>query len=395
MAEPMVDKSVDESLAAEAEQLLAQELEHAGEAAPADVAAAEAEADLSADVERLMRDAAPADAGETSGSLDQDLASLTESLLNDPASQAAVTERVEQDAEEERAEEAEQAAEVAAPAVPPGAGEADAVAAAEAAKQTEPVAASPSAAAVSGAAASSEKETNASQASAEVAKSDEAERPAAEAAMNADLDAAAADVEIPPAPEPPLPPAEAVGKAAAESIAAQEARKNGARDRSAPKATKQPVGATLEDLKPSSGWKLLTPLRMLGELVVAVCAMISKPLAGRPGVVRDSIGWLSVSTLFCGVSLWGYALVFRKPPEPPKPHEPVVLMEATHGPETTYAKRSVPGAAGGHDGGHGAAKKDDGHGAKKEAKTEGKKDAGHGAAKKTDAKKADAHGGGH
>lgn len=206
---------------------------------------------------------------------------------------------------------------------------------------------------------------------------------------------------VPPAPEPPAEgsnsPAAPVGVAAAAVVGANVAAPKAAAPRDAekpaPKAPRRP---------PQVLTKLARAPRALASTGVSVCAVLSKPVADKPAVVRDSIAWISLCTLFCGGTLWAYALFFRKPVEIPAPSNPVVLAEKEsphHG--VTYTTRSshaggeAHGAAksDGHgaSGGHGdakkpAAKKDAGHGAKAEKKAPAKKDA---------AKKDAGHGGGH
>jgi hypothetical protein len=113
-------------------------------------------------------------------------------------------------------------------------------------------------------------------------------------------------------------------------------------------------------------------------------AVLSAPLAKKPRIVRDSIGWIAVNTVFCASCLWGYMLFLR----PDQVAEQHVAFDLAHSelPE-------VPAHAGGHDahgdaaeGGH-EAPKDDGPGAKKDDGHGAKKDDGHGGAAKSGAKK--------
>ncbi|MFZ4573697.1 MAG: hypothetical protein ACOYN0_04825 [Phycisphaerales bacterium] len=136
---------------------------------------------------------------------------------------------------------------------------------------------------------------------------------------------------------------------------------------------------------------------------------MSAPLKGRPKLVRDTMGWLSLNTLFLGGCVWLWLIFVRQP-----------ALQQTHAASFDFHEGAVPelpdapkedahGKA--EDDGHGAAKKDDGHGAKKDDGHGAKKDDGHGAKKapakkdahgaakkkpaKKDAKKDAGHGGGH
>lgn len=208
-------------------------------------------------------------------------------------------------------------------------------------------------------------------------------------------------VGMPAAPEPPAERVQSPGATAkaitkpssgGADVNASKAAAHASAEKPAPKAPRQ----TPLVLK-----KLASVPRAVASTGVTVCAVLSKPVAEKPAVVRDSIAWIALCTLFCGGTLWAYALFFRKPVEIPAPSNPVVLAEKEaphHG--VTYTTRSSHaggdahgaksdghGGSGGHaDAKKPAAKKDAGHGAKAEKKAPAKKDA---------AKKDAGHGGGH
>jgi hypothetical protein len=132
-------------------------------------------------------------------------------------------------------------------------------------------------------------------------------------------------------------------------------------------------------------------------------------LARQKPIVRDSVGWVAMVTVFMGACMW--AAVLLRDPQPYVPDSPPVSLVTEGGGD---------GHGGGHDSGHGAKPAAKGshagggdHGAAK-ADSHGKKDDGHGAsaapapvkrepliqrgaAKKPakDAKKDGGHGGGH
>jgi hypothetical protein len=175
----------------------------------------------------------------------------------------------------------------------------------------------------------------------------------------------------------------------------------------------------------------------MGKRSAGVAAVLAKPLAGKPKMVRDTVGWLGLNTIFLATLVWGYRLMLQKPEQPVAAKTPIGLISGAHGEHDTHAA-AEHGAADDHADSHGdehadphAVAKGDGHEASDQhgvsksglgaattltkkkltyalsdamaAKMSGgKKDAGghgdakkdsHGAAKK-DAKK-DAHGGGH
>ncbi len=147
----------------------------------------------------------------------------------------------------------------------------------------------------------------------------------------------------------------------------------------APQPTVQPAVPRTPWLKPL----LIKSARAIGKPVVVVAEVtvkvLAKPLAGAKPVVRDSVGWIAVVTLFMGGCMWA-AVLLRNP----KPFVPAVA------PVTLVAA-----GEGGEGGGHGGAKAAGGH---KEAKPAGHGEAKGGHDKKPAAKheeaKAEGHGGG-
>lgn len=145
--------------------------------------------------------------------------------------------------------------------------------------------------------------------------------------------------------------------------------------------------------------------RVITPVSGRAAAILSRPLRNKPKIVRDSIGWLAIFTLFNATGLWGYILLIRKPAiaeaavsTAADPHS--AADQAGHAAESDAGHGAKAPAA--KDSGHGA-KASDSHGAKKETarknsghaakKTTAKKDS-HASAKKP-AEKTDGHGSGH
>lgn len=128
---------------------------------------------------------------------------------------------------------------------------------------------------------------------------------------------------------------------------------------------------------------------LLGSAVgvaTPLLAVLSAPLAKKPRIVRDSVGWIAVNTVFCASCLWGYML-FLRPDQVAEQHAAFDLAHAELPEVPAHAGgHDAHGAADDHGGGH-EAPKDDGHGAKKDDGHGAKKDDGHGGAAKGGAKK--------
>jgi len=128
--------------------------------------------------------------------------------------------------------------------------------------------------------------------------------------------------------------------------------------------------------------------RVITPVSARAAAILSRPLRNKPKIVRDSIGWLAIFTLFNATGLWGYILLIRKP---------AIAEAAVSTAADAHSAADPAGHAAKSDAGHGTkapAAKDSGHGAKAPdahgSKPEtARKDPGH-AAKKTPAKK-DSH----
>jgi hypothetical protein len=142
-----------------------------------------------------------------------------------------------------------------------------------------------------------------------------------------------------------------------------------------PKVKGPSAGARAWSLAKSIGGKVDPAARRL-------VGLFSAPLAGRPKMVRDTLGWLSLNTMFLGLCVWVWLMFVRQP-----------VIQQTHAAAFDFEHGAVPklpeppAAHSEKADAHGEAAKDDGHGAKKDDGHGAKKDDGHGAPKK-DTKKA-------
>ena len=48
-------------------------------------------------------------------------------------------------------------------------------------------------------------------------------------------------------------------------------------------------------------------------VLLPIFALIAKPIAKKPKVLRDSLAWIALNTLFVGACLWFYLLFIRQP----------------------------------------------------------------------------------
>lgn len=122
--------------------------------------------------------------------------------------------------------------------------------------------------------------------------------------------------EASPAPGPesaPAPAAEsappAVAVAAAPAAVAVAAP-------SSPVAPAKPEGMPV-------GARLRAALQRRSEGLAAVFA---KPLAGKPKMVRDTVGWLGLNTIFLATLVWCYRLILQKPEQPVSAKAPIGLI---------------------------------------------------------------------
>lgn len=100
-------------------------------------------------------------------------------------------------------------------------------------------------------------------------------------------------------------------------------------------------------------------------IAITGLAAVSKPLEGKPRIVRDTVGWLALWTLFLGGCVWIYILFVHKPA--PDGHGDAIHLvtsdrapatAAEHGAEKPAADSSHEGAGGE---GHAPARSGEGH----------------------------------
>ncbi|MBL8886887.1 MAG: hypothetical protein JNK16_09515 [Phycisphaerales bacterium] len=132
----------------------------------------------------------------------------------------------------------------------------------------------------------------------------------------------APSVKFAPTPEDQIepPPPEVVPQPAAASVAAPVTPQI---------ATPKPVAmpATVET---NSG---------PGKLV----RVFAKPLAGKPRLIRDTVGWLGFNSMFLAGVVWAYHLWFQRPEKPVAQHAPAALVSSDGHDEPAHGDAPVSG----------------------------------------------------
>lgn len=139
----------------------------------------------------------------------------------------------------------------------------------------------------------------------------------------------------------------------------------------APSQSESAIDAPVES--PAKKPRLTIRVPSLTPIIAKALAPLSAPLAGKPPVIRQSVGWIACGTIFFSAVLWAVVLTrtpetithepgafdFQEgnPPTIPVAHAENDLADGAHG--------AAPGGHGESTGGHGNAKKDDGNGASK------------------------------
>lgn len=132
-----------------------------------------------------------------------------------------------------------------------------------------------------------------------------------------------------------------------------------------------------------------------GSSVVAkACATISKPLADKPPLVKQMVGYLALLQVFLAACVWLYTLVLRTP-KVPEPTGPEVALYDPSKPVHEQASHAKPPAKDSHGAakdthGNGKPAAKDSHGASSKAKPAAKDS--HGASSKSKASSKDSHG---
>jgi hypothetical protein len=68
----------------------------------------------------------------------------------------------------------------------------------------------------------------------------------------------------------------------------------------------------------------------MGKRSAGVAAALAKPLAGKPKMVRDTVGWIGLNTIFLATLVWGYRLMLQKPEQPVAAKTPIGLISGAH-----------------------------------------------------------------
>ncbi|MCC6425578.1 MAG: hypothetical protein IT435_02030 [Phycisphaerales bacterium] len=108
---------------------------------------------------------------------------------------------------------------------------------------------------------------------------------------------------------------------------------------------------------------ILRPLWMItGKVIMLVAAGFAKPLEKRKPIVRDSLGWLAIVTVFMGACMWA-AAILRDPKAfvPEVPPKTVLTADGHGGGGHGKDDKRAPAKKDAH-GGDSHGKKDDGHG---------------------------------
>lgn len=93
-----------------------------------------------------------------------------------------------------------------------------------------------------------------------------------------------------------------------------------------------PAPAPIEEPKPASIPFAASPARP-SKLV----RVFAKPLAGKPRLIRDTVGWLGFNSMFLAGVVWIYHLWFQRPEKPVAQHAPAALVSSDGHGETPHA----------------------------------------------------------
>lgn len=95
--------------------------------------------------------------------------------------------------------------------------------------------------------------------------------------------------------------------------------------------------------------QIATPNSVAMPLVVAAPAgpsklvrVFAKPLAGKPRLIRDTVGWLGFNSMFLAGVVWAYHLWFQKPEKPVAQHAPVALVASDGHGEAPASGHNAP-----------------------------------------------------
>lgn len=96
----------------------------------------------------------------------------------------------------------------------------------------------------------------------------------------------------------------------------------------------------------------------MGKRSAGVAAALAKPLAGKPKMVRDTVGWIGLNTIFLATLVWGYRLMLQKPEQPVAAKTPIGLISGAHDSHGAAAAEHGDPHAEEHSDGHAVVKGD-------------------------------------
>lgn len=71
--------------------------------------------------------------------------------------------------------------------------------------------------------------------------------------------------------------------------------------------------------------------------------VFAKPLAGKPRLIRDSVGWLGFNSMFLAGVVWAYHLWFQRPEKPVAQHAPAALVSSDGHGESGHGEAPAAG----------------------------------------------------
>lgn len=125
------------------------------------------------------------------------------------------------------------------------------------------------------------------------------------------------------------PAASSISTTPTKQVASTPAQSTDSNDPSEPKSApaKQPAAKASKPprSKPADLLKRLEPV--FYRAGTAVLTPLAGVLKDQPRVVRDTLGWLAASTVFYGIILWSYVLIFRSASQPNEAPQGVSIVE--------------------------------------------------------------------
>ncbi len=148
--------------------------------------------------------------------------------------------------------------------------------------------------------------------------------PASSPAVPAATTAATGNVQTGTATAPA--PAEAPAQRAA-SVPTAATPASSPRSTPSPQAAERAIHADLPTVAPQRAMPSLIKVAAgTAPMALAGLAAVSKPLLAKPRVVRDTVGWLAIWTLFLASCVWVYLLFVHKPAPPESRTSPIELV---------------------------------------------------------------------